>query len=87
MLRAGKFDTERAMLLWQFRSRTATDLRANKQVLAANKLGVVLDGIYRNRRLRPAYNKLAEGVVLTKMQRRICLRLSSVYYDKLKRYF
>jgi len=47
---------------------------------------IILDREYR-KDLRIPFNLLAEGVALTKMQRRICLRLSAVYYDKLKRYF
>mmetsp|Transcript_1173 Transcript_1173/g.875 ORF Transcript_1173/g.875 Transcript_1173/m.875 type:complete len:114 (-) Transcript_1173:276-617(-) len=63
----------------------------DKQRNAKKKLGATLMNNSldktRNKRLRAGYNALASGVALTKMQKRVALKMAGTYYDKLKRFF
>mmetsp|Transcript_1175 Transcript_1175/g.876 ORF Transcript_1175/g.876 Transcript_1175/m.876 type:complete len:207 (-) Transcript_1175:2251-2871(-) len=86
MIRSGDNALRKAMLVWEFETHAGKDKKEAQRKFGANQLVASVDHCRRHR-LRFAYNKLAAGVSLTKMQQRIFNKLWGVYFDKLAKAF
>jgi len=68
MIRACNNELQRAMILWEFYSKQQGDRRMARRNLATSLLVALLATLERRKQYRPAFNRLAQGVVSTKMQ-------------------